>query len=196
MKLRFELLNPKIFDKAAKNVTFGYARGLTRTAQKAQEDVVEGLRDKFTLRGRWWEKGNKYGIKIKPATTRNLESAVYTRANWLEIHEEGGTKEPSKSRYLSIPTENVRKNKKDIIRKARRPRNLKNSFVIRDGGQRLFMQRVGKGRRSSTRVMYVLDDRAKIEKKGTFLKASEKSVEKNRDQIMRKSIDDALRSTR
>jgi hypothetical protein len=196
MKLRFTLTNPQVFDKIAKNVEFGYARGLTRTAQKAQEDVVEGLRDAFTLRGRWWEKNNKYGIKVTPAKRDELEAAVWTRANWLEIHEEGGRKEPTKSRNLTIPTNNVKRNKRDIIKKAQRPRNLKGSFVIRDGGTKLFMQRFGKGKRSSTRVMYILEPDANIEKKGTFLKAAETSAKRNRDKIISKSINDALRTMR
>jgi len=196
MKLRFTLTNPQVFDKIAKNVEFGYARGLTLTAQKAQEDVVEGLRDAFTLRGRWWEKNNRFGIKVAPAKRNELEAAVWTRASWLSLHEEGGTKEPNKSKNLVVPTTNVRRNKKHIIPKAQRPRQLKGSFVIRSGDKRLFMQRRGKGKRSSVRVMYVLTDKAQIQKRGTFLKAAETSAKRNRDKIISKSINDALRTMR
>ena len=197
MKLKFTLTNPQVFDKIAKNVEFGYVRGLTRTAQKAQEDILEGLRDKFTLRGRWFEKNNRFGVKVTPAKKDQLEAAVFTRANWLELHEDGGKKEPTKSKNLVVPTENVRKNKKDIIRKARRPRNLKNSFVIKtESGQQLFMQRFGKGKRSSTRVMYVLEPSARIERKGTFVRAAQISVIRNKDEIVSKSINDALRTMR
>jgi hypothetical protein len=197
MNLRFEIINPNIFDKIAKNVEFGYARGLTQTAQKAQEDITEGIRDKFTVRTRWIEKGNKYGIKVTPANKRNLESAVWTRADWLRVHEEGGTKEPTRSKNLTLPTENVKRNKRDLIRKNQRPRNLPRSFVIKaDGGQRLFMQRFGKGKRSSTRVMYVLKPKAKIKKQGTFIEAAQKSVTRNRAEITRRSIDNAMRTMR
>jgi hypothetical protein len=196
MKLGFQLLNPNIFDKVAKNVTFGYARGLTKTAQKAQDDVIEGLRDKFTLRGRWFEKNNRFGIKMTPATPKKLDSAVWTRASWLSLHEEGGTKTPTKSQNIVVPTTNVRRNKKYIIPKAQRPRQLKGTFVIKSERQRLFMQRRGKGKRSSVRVMYVLTKNAQIKKRGAFIKTAQKSVDQNRDLIMRKSIDDALRSMR
>jgi hypothetical protein len=196
MKLKFTLTNPQIFDKIAKNVEFGYVRGLTRTAQKAQEDVVEGLRNEFTLRGRWWEKNNRFGIKVTPAKKDQLEAAVWTRASWLSLHEDGGKKEPTKAKNLVVPTENVRRNKKHIIPKAQRPRQLKGSFVIRAGDKRLFMQRRGKGKRSSVRVMYVLTDQAQIKKRGTFVRAAEISVKRNKDEIVSKSINDALKTMR
>lgn len=197
MKLRFTLTNPNIFDKIEKNVEFGYVRGLTRTAQKAQEDVTERIRGKFTVRNRWIEKGNKYGIKIQPAKRDELEASVWTRADWLVKHEEGGTKEPTKSKNLVIPTENVKRNKRDIIKKSQRPRNLKRSFVVKmDNGQQLMMERFGKGKRSSTRVLYVLEPKARIQKQGTFLAAAEKSATQHRDEIIAKSINDALRTMR
>jgi hypothetical protein len=197
MKLSFTLQNPDIFRKVEKNVIFGYARGLTQTAQKAQEDVTEGIRDKFTVRTRWIEKGNKYGIKMTPAKKDNLEAAVWTRADWLKVHEKGGTKEPTRSKNLTVPTNNVKRNKRDLIRKNQRPRSIKRSFVIKtDGGQQLFMERFGKGKRSSTRVMYILEPKARIKKQGTFLEAAQKSVTKNRDKITSRSIDQALRTMR
>lgn len=193
MKLLIQMVTPPpSADAIMKQIKFGTAVGLTRTVQAAQTAVVDKLRDSFTLRNRWFEKGNRYGIKIKPAKVSAMEASVYTAADWLEIHEEGGDKRP-RNRFVAVPTENVRRSKKGIIRRNQRPRNLVNSFLITTKtGNTILYQRKGTGKKSRLLAMYVMVPSAKIAKMGTFFEAAKREIAGRQDAIIRAEIDKAI----
>lgn len=193
MKIRIDVKSsvPNAAD-VMRQVKFGTAVGLTRTAQKAQAAIVDKLRDSFTLRNRWFEKGNRYGIKIRPAKVTTMEAEVYTAADWLELHEDGGNKKPRK-RFLAVPTDNVRRSKSGIIRKAMRPKNLVNSFLITTkSGNTILYQRKGKGKKSRLLAMYVMVPSAKIAKAGTFFEAAKKEIESVQEQLVSKEVELAI----
>ena len=179
--------------KLEKQIKFGTAVGLTRTAQAAQKAIVDKLRDSFTLRNRWFEKGNRYGIKIKPAKVSTMEAQVYTLADWLQLHEGGGTKKPQ-NRFIAVPTENVRRSKKGIIRKAQRPRNLVNSFLVntKKSGVGVLYQRKGKGRKSRMIPMYIMVPRAQIAKVGTFFEAAKQEIDAVQQRFIAQEVNKAL----
>ena len=72
-----------------KQAVFATAVALTNTAKDAQADVLDSLAQTFTLRGKWFAPSNKFGIKVKTARKDDLQSAVYTDADWLIPHETG-----------------------------------------------------------------------------------------------------------
>lgn len=182
-------------EKMEKQIRFGTAVGLTRTAQDAQGAVVERLKDQFTLRNKWFEKSNRFGIKVRAAKPAAMEAEVYTLADWLPIHEEGGDKRPQR-RFVAVPTSNVRRTKKGIIRKALRPKNLVRSFLIttKKNNVPIIFQRRGKGAKSDIFAMYVLRPFTKIRKAGTFLAAASKKIREVRDEHVRKEIAKAIAS--
>lgn len=188
MNLQIQLKNQEVFPEIGKQIVFVTARALTWTADDVRMDIREGIKDQFKVRNRWTEQGNKYGIKFKPATKKDLTATVYTRADWLVDHEKGATRKAERSKYRAIPTEEVRRSKKDIIRKNQRPRNLKRSFVVKTGSEALFMQRKGKGKRSTTRVMYVMNREVKIEKNAVFATIAPKSAVKHFNRQLLQSV--------
>jgi hypothetical protein len=84
--------SPPSAEKIYSNIRFGTAMGLTKTAKDGQSAVLGALKGTFTLRGSWFQPGNKFGIKIKAATKDDLSAEVRTMADWLKIHEDGGIK--------------------------------------------------------------------------------------------------------
>lgn len=161
-----------------KQVNFGTALGLTNTAKHAQKAVMHALGDTFTLRGQWFNQSMKYGIKIKMARKDDLKAAVFTDADWLVIHEKGGTKTATHGGSLAIPTENVRRNKRMIIPRAQRPKALreKGTFVLNTKNGRVLFQRKYKGKRAKIVALYNLEPRARIKKQSTFYEPIEKVV--------------------
>lgn len=196
MAVSFRISGKIDFARIKKQIRFGTAVGLTRTAQAAQKAIVDKLHDSFTLRNRWFEKGNRYGIKMKAAKPETMEAQVHTMADWLNIHEEGGTKTP-RNRFVAVPTENVRRSKKGIIRKNQRPRNLVNSFLLTSKeGNTILYQRKGKGRKSQLKAMYVMVPRAQIAKAGTFYRAAMEEVGRVREQTVNAEVRKALANIR
>lgn len=170
--------SPPLVASIFRNIRYGTAVGLTQTAKQAQAAVIESLKSTFTLRTRWYEPGNRFGIKIQPATRDRLQAAVQTRADWLEIHETGGTRRP-KRKALAIPTDNVRRNKRQLIPRSQRPRNLARSFVIETQSGPVLFVRTGKGKRSKIRALYSLEPQAKIKRQSTFYEPISEVVKKN-----------------
>lgn len=184
-------------DKVYKNLVFGAARGLTQTAKEAQSAVQGAARGRFTIRNKWLEQQNKFGIKVKPATPQTLTSAVKTDADWLLKQGEGGNIFPYKN-YLAIPTANVRpKGSTKIIRGALRPANLKNAFVLTTAnGTKLLMQRKGRGKKKANTVMYLLVKKVHIKPTDVFFEPIEKVVKRRMNEIVQASMQNALDTMR
>ncbi|MBV9214821.1 MAG: hypothetical protein JO053_01485 [Acidobacteria bacterium] len=185
-------------EKVMKSLKFGTAMALTATAKEAQEAVQVSLFGHFTLRGRWWEQGNKFGIKVRPATPEKLASSVRTEAGWLLKQFEGGDVFPYKH-FLAIPTENVRpKGSTKIIRGPLKPANLKNSFVIKSkkSGASLLMQRVARGRNKGVRVMYILVPRIHVKPVDAFYDPIEQTAKRRLHPNMQRYMQQALDTIR
>lgn len=188
---------PPAADKIVKNINFGTARGLTRIAKDGQSAVLGALRGTFTLRGSWFQQQNRFGIKIKPAKPNDLVSAVQTRANWIEPHEEGHEKEPIKGSHVAVPTDQVRRNKRLIIPRGQRPPGLgSKAFVLQTKKGPVLAQRITRGKRKGLIVLYGLERKVKIRKQPTFYEPIEKAVKRRGERAILESIEDALRTMR
>lgn len=166
--------------KFAKQAVFATAVALTNTAKDAQADVLDSLAQTFTLRGKWFAPSNKFGIKVKTARKDDLQSAVYTDADWLIPHETGEDKLP-RGNSLAVPTENVRRSKKDFIIKSNRPRALQQGFILtsKKTGHKILFIRKGKKKRSYLVALYNLTTRVHIKKQSTVIEPIQKTVERN-----------------
>lgn len=181
--------------EVAKQMPFATARTLTQTAKDAQEEVLHTLPQTFTLRGVWIKPRNKFGIKIRPAKKRDLQAEIGTNADWLELHEEGGTKRP-RGQHIAIPTENVRRLKSGKISKRNRPRNVKRSFVLQTKNGRVLFQRKFKGKRSHIVALYNLEKRAWIRKRSTVVDPAKRTIRARLHINFEKFMTEALRTVR
>jgi hypothetical protein len=112
---------------------------------------------------------------------------VGTAAEWLEkfIREPAGSvvlKIPQ-GEFLAIPTGNVRRTKRDIIRASQRPRALRGrrDFLVplRSGRGFLLMQQQGRGKNTRNVALYVLVKRARIKEKDVLHGPVRRAFEKN-----------------
>lgn len=192
--------------KIMKQINFGVATGLTKTAKEGQKASHGALRGTFTLRGNWYAQSNKFGIKVKPAKRDDLSAEVRTQADWLELHEKGGTK-TARGGTLAIPQTAIRPrgSTKKIVTRLK-PRNLKRTFVIKTKSGPVLFQRVntyirhqgptlkgGPTRRrkrtgSDIQAVYSFEPRARIRKQSTFFKPIDTVVRRR----LRTNIDAAV----
>lgn len=206
--MKISILEKPNFDKIAKNLRFGIATGLTNTAKAGQTEVLREIKSGFITRGNWMNPANKFGVRITAATKTNLESAVRTDASWLQKHETGGTIRP-RGRAFAVPTENVRRNKRQIIPKAQRPRGLKNVFVLQTQRgpvlfQRLFANKAGKysarrfktNRGSQIVALYGLERTVKIKQKSVFFAPLRTLTRRRTDEFVAAGIKRALATAR
>lgn len=202
--MRVQVVRKPDVRKIAKNVRFGVAVGLTKTAKDAQSDAIKSIEKEFTTRGRWYAPSNKFGVKITAAKRDKHESAVHTAADWLIPHENGGAKLPRGGRF-AVPTDNVRRNKRQIIPKTQRPQGLKGTFVLQTKRgpvlfQRVYANKAGKytTRKLKTRrgtrlvALYGLERSVQIRRRPTFFEPVRRSVNKNIRTRVREGIAHAL----
>ncbi len=182
-------------DVGKKQIPFALAVALTKTAKDVQKDELKHLHREFTIRNKWPERG-PLAVKITPATKKRMFATVFTKADFMPLHETGGTKIPE-GNHLAIPTSNVKRGKTGKITKGQRPRNLKKSFVLETkGGQLGIWQRKGRGKRSEIKPMYWLEPRANIKKSWDWFRTGFKTINRTFNDNFSKSLDKALRTSR
>ncbi len=176
-----------------KQIPFATAKALTETASDARDEIVRGLDRKFTLRSMWWKPRTRFGFNIKAAKKTDLEAEVFTRAPWMKLHETGGIKKPAQGKHLAVPSSFVRRNKRNKITTANRPRNLKNSFVgTGKNGQKTIFQR----KRKQVIPMYFLERDAQIRERLQFRDTAQRVVNKRWMRNFNKALDHALRTAK
>ena len=179
----------KQLSNLAREIPYATAVSLTKTAQDVQKDLIEHTKRVFTIRRNWLEKG-KYAIRITPATKLTLQSRVWNDAPWMNLFEEGGTRKPQK-RFFAVPQAEVKRNKKDMITKSNRPRNLTRSFLIKqkDTNRLMIFKRVSK---KKIKFMYALSPDARIKSMWDFVKTGTVSIrrhwEKNVNEVLQKLL--------
>src|SRR5882757_10607680 len=114
----------------AKQINYAAAVTLTKTAKAGQSLSVYTLKARNTVRGGWYEQNRKFGIKVKAAKPTDLESSVYTNADWLQEEEgyHGGVKTPDKhAGNLALPDdEHVRHGHSNPVKRNEKARILLN----------------------------------------------------------------------
>lgn len=115
-----------------KQLRFAIAKTLTQVAKSAQGVVTQATKSQFTIRTNWLEPSSPFAIKIVAAKPDNLEALVFTRAEWLFLQTQGGTKRPVRGQYLLVPGEGVPKSARGLIQKSFRPKNIppEKKFVL------------------------------------------------------------------
>jgi hypothetical protein len=163
-------------------------------AKEAQTGIIADFAGNktFTTRGKWYLPGNKFGIRVKAAKKNDLSSEVKTNADWLRLHETGGTKTPQ-GKHLAVPTENVRRNKRQIITRGQRPRNLKRSFVIQTASGPVLFQRKNK---RTILALYDLEPKVKIKKESTVIEPTRRTVQMRFDVIFEKNLANAVKTAK
>lgn len=176
---------------------FGVAKGLTDLAGKARDEVVWDLPNRFTLRTAWWRPGSRYGFNIQKATKQSLEASIYTRAPWMQLQEEGGTKVVSGKR-IAVPTAQVRRTKRSLIPQSQKPANLGNKAfkVTTKSGNTMLATRVGKGKRSELKMLYSLVPRAQVPPRLHFHRTVTEFVNKHGAQYLLRGIEYALKTAK
>jgi hypothetical protein len=186
-------------EKIIKNINFGTAVGLTKTAGEAKSAVIGAWKGKFTIRNPWLER-SPIGPKIKPATRDKLTAEVSMSAKFARLQDEGGIKLPYKN-YLAMPADSGPLAGKKRIPVAMRPKNLKDAFILttKSGTKLLCIRKMsgrGKNRSSGVVPMYVLIPRASIKRADIFRDPIEKVVNRRLKPNISAGITRALQTMR
>jgi hypothetical protein len=191
-----------------KQINYGTAVGLTRTAKQAQAAVPGEVQKDFTYRNRWLPASNKFGIRITPATRDNLTASIQTAAGWLAKQKIGGTTSAGQRRrtfpytydgkeYIAIPSKELRPHgSTKVLIKRLWPGNLKNRFVIKaKDGTLLLAVRFGPGSKNVA-IMYLLVPSVEVKAKDAFTPPIERVVRENLQTNIATEIEKAIKTAK
>jgi hypothetical protein len=195
-----------------KQINYGTAVGLTRTAKQAQAAVQSDVPKQFTYRNRWLPQSNKFGIRITSATPAQLTASIQTNADWLQKQKEGGNISASADvrtfhytyagkRYIAIPSRLLRpKGSTKVISKSLWPsalRRKKGAFVILTRGSKtpILMVRFAPGK-DGYEAMYILKPDVPIKAKDAFTPPIERVVRENLQTNIATGIENALKTAK
>lgn len=87
----------------AHQLPFVVAASLTDTAKLSQKNIQKQMPKKFNLMNPKFLPG---GVRIVRAEKKSKDQVaiVYSRDDWMEMQETGGTKRPKKAKEIAIPT--------------------------------------------------------------------------------------------
>jgi hypothetical protein len=178
--------------KLDRDITFAAASTLTKVAGRSQDAAGEALNREFHVRRPWWKHTARYGIKIKKATKTDLESAVYTGADWL-LEAEGhaaGVKTPDRHNgHLAVPdVQQTRHGIQNVVGKKEKaryllthPKETRAFKVTTKSGYTLILQRKGgRGGRggNTSRVVtkYIFRKSVKVPHQSAIVEPTQKTT--------------------
>jgi hypothetical protein len=189
-----------------KQVAFGTASALTLTGKEIQIADKKALHEAFTIRTRWDEVG-PYAVKTQAAKKTDWPrptAIVGTAADFIEKFLRGPAgsieiKLPH-GNFIAIPTTNVRRTKRDIIRAAQRPRNLRGKrdivLPMRSGKGFVLFQEQGRGKSARRVALYLLVRQARIREVDPLFGPAEKVFIKRFGGILQVQIRNAFATAR
>jgi len=186
---------PPGFEKVIKNLNFGTAVGLTKTAKEGQAAVFGAVRGAFKGPNNWLK--SPIGIRITPATRDNLRSEVKTAAKFLPLQDAGGVKLPY-GNNLCIPA-----TKGPLAGKRRIPPNMRPKAIMDSGKGFITTTKGGtkimgvrglksRGKYAGFTIMYVLIPKANIKAANVFYDPIKKAVDRRLAINIRNGIDRAF----
>lgn len=157
---------------ARRQVPFATAKALTLTARDAKDDMRKALRERFTLRNTWTERGVLSTKALKRDWPRT-HATVYVdqKRAYLADHERGRRRRTRSGHRFAIPTRAIRRTKRGKVSKAKWPGRVlarPTVFLFRDpglGGKGSIRQRTT--RRQRLAILYWLRRTVRI-KGGTL----------------------------
>ncbi|MFU7501350.1 MAG: hypothetical protein ACJBCI_06850 [Candidatus Tisiphia sp.] len=167
-----------------KQLPFAVNLTLNKIALLVQEQICKRVPIIFNNSKKWWDKHQRTGIKVAFASKYALISAVYTKAHFAYIQEEGGIKVPYRGSMIAVPTSNV-------------PKKQRSSKALRDqqGNRSIF--KLGKSiyrRVSSQRLerLYGLTHEAKVNPRFGFKATAVNTFNSRFDKVFTTSFNFAL----
>lgn len=153
-----------------KQIPFATSMALNDAAFAVRKEIVERtFPASFTVRNRRFPSAM---FRVGKASKRNLVATVsdVLGRDYMVNQAEGGIKLP-RGRNIAIPSRQIKRTTTGKVPKSRQPRNVlgaKGYKTKLSSGQPVIAENVGRGAAKRQRVLYILEQRARIPKRFPF----------------------------
>ena len=165
----------------------------------AQQKQFETMRKNFTIRN---ETFMKYSVRLQFASRQSEKGRIFiadiggkqTSNIWTKF-EGGGTKTPTKGKYVAVPTKDAWGNRNRPIPQRNKPRNLDRSFVVKKGTSTFIATRKGRkakldgsGNDANVKLMFYLTPSVRIPDRLNFYSTIIPYINQNFDNVMQDAL--------
>ncbi|MFY9589551.1 hypothetical protein [Rickettsia endosymbiont of Halotydeus destructor] len=171
-----------------KQLPFGTTLALNKIALLSQDRICKAIPRIFNNSRNWWDRRQRTGIKVQFATKYVRSSAVYTKAHFANIQEEGGIKRPYSGKLIAVPTANVPR-KARASNALRKEEGNKNVFKL---GNSIYKRLPG----SRLQRLYSLTPKANIKARFGFKDMAVTTFNKHWDRVFTESFNYALNTAK
>lgn len=161
----------KAMQGLSKQLPFAMSQALNSTAFDIRKQIVDRTYPQsFNVKNKRFANAM---FRVEKASKRKLSAAVFDRLgkDYMAMQAEGGTKLP-RGRNIAIPGRANQRTSTGKIPRARQPRQIiasgKAYKTTLRGGQQAIVQPQGRGKVKRLKVMYVLEQTARIPKRFDF----------------------------
>ncbi|MGC0371853.1 MAG: hypothetical protein DGJ47_000554 [Rickettsiaceae bacterium] len=173
-----------------KQLPFASSKALNKIAVKSQDEIIKMIPTVFNNRKKWYGKNQKTGVKVRFSNKYELVAAVFTRAYFAKIQEEGGVKLPYSGNSLAVPM-------KDIARRFYKSNALKkerdNGRIFKSRSGRHILRRVGK---KQVKKLYSLVPHANVRARFGFVKTAHTVFHRRFEKIFYEQLEYALKTAK
>ena len=166
----------------SKQMPFAMSQALNSTAFDIRRQIVDRTYPQsFNVKNKRFANAM---FRVEKASKRKLSAAVFDRLgkDYMAMQAEGGTKLP-RGRNIAIPGRANQRTATGKIPRARQPRQIiasgKAYKTTLRGGQQAIVQPQGRGKVKRLKVMYVLEQTARIPKRFPFYEDAQTAAQRN-----------------
>lgn len=179
-------------------IPFATASALNSTAFDVRKQIVEDTYpNSFTVRNKRFA---SQMFRVDKANKRNLTARVYDRLgrDYMVNQAEGGIKRP-RGNHIAIPSRQIKRTASGKVPKAKQPRNVLGGRGYRTtlrSGQDVIAEQTGRGAARRQRVLYLLENVARIPKRFPFYEDANRKAGRVFDRNFAKSFAFAKQTAR
>lgn len=179
-------------------IPFATASALNSTAFDVRKQIVEDTYpNSFTVRNKRFA---SQMFRVDKANKRNLTARIYDRLgrDYMVNQAEGGIKRP-RGNHIAIPSRQIKRTASGKVPKAKQPRNVLGGRGYRttlDSGQPVIAEQTGRGAARRQRVLYLLENVARIPKRFPFYEDANRKAGRVFDRNFAKSFAFAKQTAR
>jgi hypothetical protein len=189
----------KAMQGLSRQLPFAMSQALNATAFDVRKQIVDRTYPQsFKVRNKRFASAM---FRVEKATKRKLSAAVFDRLgkDYMAMQAEGGIKTP-RGNNIAIPGRLNQRTATGKIPRARQPRQLlsngKAYKTTLRGGQKAIVQPQGRGKSKRLKVMYVLEQAARIPKRFDFYEDANRVSRRNFDKNFSKAFARAKKTAR
>lgn len=176
------------FARFANQIPYAASRAMNSAIQDARDSIADDISKQMTVRSKF----TLSGLRIKRSIKKNLTVEIGHIAEWMRMQAEGGTKKPTRGKYIAVPQVGAGRPRKTQSAKAMLPSKVFAKKNLRTIGKAVYSV----DKRKGLKLLYALAKQAKIKPRWPFFKQVEENFTRSFYPYLLKYMREAIKTAK